>query len=91
MAKKSIVSIASREAILKKKLRKHLRALGFQKSADGVLQIEGNSKDVIRKLHGSQREDKLKANKDFITEHAPELLKYFAFRLMPSIQRCASG
>lgn len=98
MAKKNIFSIASREAILKKKLRKHLRALGFQKSADGVLQIEGNSKDVIRKLHGSQREDKLKANKDFIAEHAPELLKYFASgeevdpaKISPVLQKVNAG
>ena len=98
MVKGNVVSIAAREAILKKKLRKHLRALGFRKSADGALQIEGNGKDVIRKLHSSQREDKLKANRDFIAKRVPELLKYFASgeeidpaKISPVLQKVKAG
>ncbi len=77
-AKKKIVKLASREATLKRKIRRHLHTLGFRKSDDGLLQIDGNGKDVVRALHSSQREDRLRANGDFIAECAPELLKHFA-------------
>lgn len=95
---KNVVSIASREARLKKKFRKHLKDLGFRKSDDGLLQIEGSGKDVIRALHGVQRGERLKANADFIAGKADKLLKYFASGdevdpkcISPVLERVATG
>ncbi len=97
-SRKQVVSIASREATLKRKLRRHLHTLGFRKSKDGVLQIEGGGKDVIRTLHGSQREDRLKANRGFIAAQAPTLLKHFASggdidpaKISPVLRRISAG
>jgi Domain of unknown function (DUF4338) len=73
-----VIRVAAREAALKRKIRRHLRTLGFQKSADGSLRFEGSGKDVVRALHSSQRADRLDEHGDFIAERAPALLKHFA-------------
>ena len=75
---KKIVRIATREASLRRKIRRHLRELGFHKTEDGNLVINGSGKDVIRALHGSQRNERLVASADFIARRAPELLRHFA-------------
>lgn len=75
---KKIIRLASREATLRRKIRRHLQSLGFYKSDEGVLKIGDNSKDVIRALHSSQRDERLTVNADFITRRAPELLRHFA-------------
>lgn len=76
--KKKIVKISAREANLKRRLRRHLKAIGFSKADDGSLAISGEGKDVIRALHGAQRLALLKQNRTFITEHFPMLRQYFA-------------
>ena len=93
----SIISVASREANLKRKLRQHLRSLGFSKSSGGELTIKGQGKDVVRALHRVQREDRLKNNREFISKKAPALLKYFATgtdvdpqKISPVIERISS-
>jgi len=43
-----------------------------------MLAPEGTGKDVIRALHNAQRNARLKANRKFIEERLPDLLKYFA-------------
>lgn len=100
MTKKSqpIISITSREANLKRKLRRHLRSIGFSKSSGGELTIEGEGKEVVRALHRLQREDRLKENRDFISSKAPELLGFFASgqdvdpqKISPVIERISSG
>lgn len=73
-----VIPIATREASLKRRLRRHLTKLGFHKNSDGMLEISGSGKDVIRSLHSSQRSDRLAQNKDFIKEHSADLLKHFA-------------
>lgn len=75
---KKIVRIATREASLRRKIRRHLREQGFHKTEEGNLEINGSGKDVIRALHGSQRDERLAANADFIARRAPELLRHFA-------------
>jgi hypothetical protein len=45
---KRIVSIATREATLKRKFRRHLQELGFTKGQDGALEFSGSGKDRIR-------------------------------------------
>lgn len=75
----TVVAIATRQANLKRKLRRHLRSLGFSRSEDdGHLVIQGSGKEVIRSLHLAQRNDKLKQNRGFIEEKWPELQKHFA-------------
>jgi hypothetical protein len=93
-----VINVASREANLKKKLRQHLRDLGFRKSEDGTLQIEGHGKDVVRTLHAVQRAERIKANQDFIAGKADKLLKHFASgnnvdpaRISPVLERVAAG
>lgn len=73
-----VVKIATREASLKRRLRRHLKKLGFTKTAQGLLEISGSGKEVIRSLHGSQRADRLAQNKQFIKAHSGDLLKHFA-------------
>jgi hypothetical protein len=67
-----------REATLKKRLRSHLRSLGFTKSDDGTLTPPGSGKDVIRAVHGVQRDDKLSASQRFISQSFPKLIRHFA-------------
>jgi hypothetical protein len=73
-----VIAIATREATIKRRLRRHLTKLGFHKNSDGLLEISGSGKDVIRSLHSSQRSDRLAQNKEFIKEHSADLLKHFA-------------
>lgn len=75
---KKIIRVASREASLRRKIRRHLRELGFHKTEEGNLEISGSGKDVVRALHSSQRDERLAANADFLTRRAPELLRHFA-------------
>ena len=78
MGKQAIIPIATREASLRRKIRRHLRALGFHKSDDGALEIDASDKKVVRALHSSQRNGRLAANANFIAGRAPGLLRYFA-------------
>jgi hypothetical protein len=94
-----IVAIASRQANLKRRFRRHLLSLGFKRSEeDGHLIVEGTGKDVIRFLHLAQRNARLKINREFIVEQLPKLGKYFASgcdidptKISPSLELVKSG
>ena len=93
---RAIISILAREATLKRRLRRHLTSLGFHKTEDGMLALPGAGKDVVRTLHNGQRNDRLAANREFITESYPKLIKHFAsgddidtVRISPVLQRRA--
>ena len=73
-----VINVSLEEASLKRKIRRHLRQIGFQKRDDGALSISGNGKEVVRALHGYQRNDRLEKNRDFLINRAPKLLKFFA-------------
>ena len=75
---KNVINVALREANLKRKIRQHLHTLGFRKSADGALQIQGSGKDVIRTLHRPQRNDRLEKQQRFMDRRVPGLLRHFA-------------
>ncbi len=75
---KVVIQLAAREASLRRKIRRHLRGLGFHKSGQGALEINRSDKALIRALHRSQRSDRLSANAAFIAERAQALLDYFA-------------
>lgn len=94
----SIISIASREANIKRKLRRHLHALGFEKTDEGALRIQGSGKDIVRALHSAQREERLLASQEFITAKAEKLLGHFASgkeidpeKISPVLERVAAG
>jgi hypothetical protein len=76
--RKKVVRISPRQANLKRRLRRHLAALGFHRTQDGALEAAGTGKDVIRALHNAQRNARLRANRKFIAEQGPELIRYFA-------------
>jgi hypothetical protein len=92
-----VIRIRTREATIKRRLRRHLTKLGFHKNADGLLEIAGSGKDVVRSLHAGQRSDRLAKNRDFIKEHSADLLQYFAMgrevdpsKISPVLQRVRS-
>lgn len=80
MARKQItvVRVATREANLKRRLRRHLTSLGFQKTKDGELALLGTGKDAVRAVHAAQRNDRLAANQLFLSEQFPKLARHFA-------------
>lgn len=75
---KNVVTVSAREASLKKRFRRHLRSLGFQKAADGTLLPPGTGKEVVRSIHSAQRTDRLAASQKFLADRLPKLLRYFA-------------
>jgi predicted exporter len=77
--KKSVViSAFTPEARLKRKIRAHLRKLGFVHAPDGSLSSRSSSKESIRALHLEQRRDRLKSHKKFVQAVLPTLENYFA-------------
>lgn len=75
---KAVICVSTREATLKKRLRCHLKSLGFHKTDDGTFAPPGTGKDVIRTIHSVQRDDRLALNRRFIFENFSGLIKYFA-------------
>ena len=76
--KSPVVSISTREATLIRKVRRQLQSLGFNKSDGGALEIDRDDKEVVRRLHGPHRTDRLSSNADFLSHRAPRLLHHFA-------------
>lgn len=92
-----IIEIHARKASLKRRLRAHLKNLGFHKNASGMLEINGYCKEVIRSLHASQRADRISQNRQFIKDHYESLSGYFAsgrdidpLKISPVLQRVRS-
>jgi hypothetical protein len=97
LGSRKVVLVASREANLKRKFRRHLRALGFERGDDGSLRVEEGGKDVIRALHSAQRSARIESSAAFLSRSAPKLLKYFASgsdispeTIRPTLERVAS-
>ncbi len=87
----------TREARIKRHLRKHLAALGFEKSRDGALVLPDAGKDTIRFLHRQQRDEKLRENDGFLKTKVPLLKHRFASgvevnatKIRPVLQRISS-
>ena len=74
----SVIVAFSPEAVLKRKVRNHLRKLGFHKSSDGSLLPPSSSKETVRELHSDQRKDVLKAERAFVRDAYPKLKHHFA-------------
>jgi hypothetical protein len=81
------------KASLKRNIRRHLKLLGFSKGAKGELVPPAVTKDAIRTLHATQRDDLLRQHGEFIADAWPRLKQYFASgkdidpaRIVPSIE-----
>ena len=95
---KAVICVSTRVASLKKRLRRHLKSLGFHKTDDGTFAAPGAGKDVIRTIHSAQRDDRLALNRRFISENFSGFIKYFASgkevdaaRISPVLQRISGG
>lgn len=93
-----IIKITSREAVIKRKLHKHLHKIGFSKSSNGELTVQGEGKEIVRALHKEQREARLNESSNFISGKFPKLAKYFASgqdinpeKISPVIERITTG
>ncbi len=63
---------------LRRSIHKHLVSLGFSRNGDGYY-VDGDlSKEKIRLLHSTQRQEVLKKNRPFIEAHGPNLVEQFA-------------
>src|SRR5262249_4927475 len=76
--RKNVVTVSMREVSLKRRLRRHLKDLGFERDQDGALVPPGTGKDVVRTIHSPQRDERLRINQTFLSERLPKLLKHFA-------------
>lgn len=74
----AVVRIAAREVRLRRKIRDHLRELGFTKGPDGILVPPSLDKASYRSLHLSQREERLDKEAEFLADRQDELIKHFA-------------
>lgn len=95
--KRNVARISLREAALKRKIRRHLHSIGFQKSKYGGFEAHGSGKDIIRSIHNSHRNGRVAANQKFINEHLPKLIHHFASgdeinpaRISPVLERIKS-
>ena len=73
-----VINVSLQKASLKRKIRRHLWKIGFQKSGDGSLSISGDGKEAVRALHEHQRNARLEKNREFLINRAPRLFTYFA-------------
>ena len=94
----NVVTISSFEGNLKRKVRRHLRQIGFKKQNDGSLGIDGDGKDAVRALHAAQRKARLAKNIKFLSERAPKLIDHFASgedvdpeEISPRLERIYAG
>lgn len=73
-----VIRIATREANLRRKVRAHLRSLGFGRDNDGTLIPPNLDKAGYRELHSPQRQERLLEEKHFLDENSHSLIEYFA-------------
>lgn len=73
-----VIEALTAKSRLKRKIRQHLKKLGFEKTNDGNLALPSSDKQIIRNLHSAQRVERIKTNKTFIDQNIDSLLKYFA-------------
>jgi hypothetical protein len=76
--KSAVVAAFTPEAVLKRKIRAHLRKLGFHRGPGGTLVPPSTSKESVRALHYEQRKAGLKKQREFVQRVLPKLQHYFA-------------
>lgn len=78
MSSSNIIALRTREAGLKRRLRAHLKQIGFYRAPDGTLLPPDLDKETYRKIHAYQREEKLAKHKQWIEAKGNKLFQYFA-------------
>ena len=73
-----VIRLATREATLRRKVRAHLRSLGFGRDNDGALVPPSLDKAGYRELHVPQRRERLMGEKRFLLDTSDSLIEYFA-------------
>lgn len=73
-----LIPLFSPEANLKRKVRAHLRTLGFSRDPSGHLVAPASSKESIRALHRIQRRERVRAQREFIRGQLRTLREHFA-------------
>lgn len=98
MKKPKVISVFTPEANLKRRVRAHLRKLGFVKAGDGALRPPSTSKESIRALHLEQRKAILRGQREFVRAALPKLKAHFANgnevdpeKVSPRIELVSSG
>ena len=96
--KGKVISLLTREALLKRKIRRHLKRVGFKHDDDGVLYLPADSKEAIRAAHQMQRSERSSKQSDFLKSRFPCLSEHFATgdeihpeRVKPRLERVYSG
>lgn len=74
----NIIPFFTLEARLKRKLRRHLKQLGFVNAQNGELHPPISDKECFRNLHSLQRSQIIESNQNFINRKLPKLLSFFA-------------
>src|SRR4051794_18227645 len=78
MNRARVISVETRKASLKRKVRAHLRHIGFRRIADGALRAPSEDKDSYRAVHRHQRGERLASSQSWLDAMSPELIKHFA-------------
>lgn len=83
---------------LKKRIRSHLRTLGFARDGEGGLRPPSQDKDVVRSLHRAQRRQLIGETQDLVKVALPKLNQFFAdgrevnvSAITPRLERVFSG
>lgn len=97
-SKNNNIPLFTREASIKRALRKHLSSLGFTRDADGNLYPPESTKECFRNLHSMQRKEKVEASQGLINSSWPRLNAYFAngcdvdpIQIQPRLEMVKSG
>jgi Domain of unknown function (DUF4338) len=76
--KARVITIDTAASSLKRKLRRHLKMLGYSKNDLGELVPPAVDKPAYRAAHALQRQDRIARYGDLICRRGDELLDYFA-------------
>lgn len=92
-----VIKLLTREALLKRKIRRHLQRVGFKRNEQGDLYLPVDSKQAVRAAHQLQRAERSTKQKDFLRTKFPKLAKHFAigaeidpFKVQPRLERVFS-
>jgi hypothetical protein len=97
-SKSAVVAAFTPEAVLKRKIRAHLRKLGFEKGPRGALVPPSTSKESVRALHNEQRKAGLRSERAFVKRALADLQHHFAegsevdpSKVEPSLELIGAG
>jgi hypothetical protein len=87
MSTQTVIMLRAREAKLKRKIRRHLKEIGFQRAPDGTLLPPNLDKESYRSSHAHKRAAKLASHEDWVAAKSTKLMPYFASGTDIDVQR----